>query len=313
MYHPSYIYIQPIWTHCMCSAWLIRRSQLHGSSIHVVLFSAAGRLQGSTGWLVFTADKSQIKAARWQHQVTVRGNCTSNCVSELHPASVIDSSALMGEHATHCTVLSADRSTFNQKKKKKKISQTAGSHVHDLLICSCSLGSGLQPCEVVHWVHLIGCFSKAIDLWQFLLSCAVCRLRNTHFENPWRSVVLWSIETFTSAFLPVVNHQPHYGQHTQAQDGEENGEEELDSTHPFLLDFHCKAKQWDLLSDKVTIFRMPDRNEDYLGTGPCCPHWGWWPPPLPPPQQPSVLSAHTTSWRWYHGYLEQQHMSVINT
>lgn len=119
MYHPSYIYIQPIWTHCMCSAWLIRRSQLHGSSIHVVLFSAAGRLQGSTGWLVFTADKSQIKAARWQHQVTVRGNCTSNCVSELHPASVIDSSALMGEHATHCTVLSADRSTFNQKKKKK--------------------------------------------------------------------------------------------------------------------------------------------------------------------------------------------------
>ncbi|KAG7234986.1 hypothetical protein INR49_003468, partial [Caranx melampygus] len=35
-----------------------------------------------------------------------------------------------------------------------------------------------------------------------------------------------------------VHHQADHSQHAQAQDGEEKGEEELDSAHPFILDFH---------------------------------------------------------------------------
>lgn len=262
--------------------------QINGSSIQFDSFRAARRgAQWSTGWLVFTAAPSPIKAARWQHQVAVRGNYILNCsaTTSCNRMSVNDTQHLwfwnsfwgfscwwrsdhdgtpethMGEYfkttvsqlvqilqfqlrwtyfnIRYYTKAAFISSTFHNTQTRthtqtRKEYFTAGSPVH--LSCLCSLGSGLQTQEFVH----------SVKLWQSLHCSYVGWLRNIHSEKPYCGTVdLWSIETFASVFLPApVNGQPYHCQHAQAHDGEEEGEEELDSAHPLLLDFHCKAK-WD--------------------------------------------------------------------
>lgn len=52
-----------------------------------------------------------------------------------------------------------------------------------------------------------------------------------------------SVEAFALVFLPAaVKHQSHHGQHGQAQDGEQQGEEQLQPTHPLLLHVHWEAQ-----------------------------------------------------------------------
>lgn len=55
---------------------------------------------------------------------------------------------------------------------------------------------------------------------------------------------LLSIETFAFVFLPAaVDDQRHHAQHAKAQDGEEEGEEQLQSAHSSsFFHFDCKVK-----------------------------------------------------------------------
>lgn len=55
---------------------------------------------------------------------------------------------------------------------------------------------------------------------------------------------LLSVETFAAVFLPApVHDHRHHPQYEDTDDGEDYGEEELDSTHPLLLHLHCNERQ----------------------------------------------------------------------
>lgn len=48
-----------------------------------------------------------------------------------------------------------------------------------------------------------------------------------------------SVEALTPVLLPApVKDRSHHRQHAQAQDGDQEGEEELDSAHASILDLH---------------------------------------------------------------------------
>lgn len=62
-------------------------------------------------------------------------------------------------------------------------------------------------------------------------------------KNKVEAAALSSIEALASVSSPAaVDGQRHHGQHAEAHRGEEDGDEELHSAHPFLLDLDCRAR-----------------------------------------------------------------------
>lgn len=103
---------------------------------------------------------------------------------------------------------------------------------------------------VTHLPEVSAGGSSVQNLFLFMSLCSSGRIR-CHFlsccktcwlvESESSTGRLLLVEAFAPVLLPaVVDHQDDHNQQAEAQDWEQEGEEELDSTHSAILHLHCE-------------------------------------------------------------------------